>query len=107
MAPQSWAKSHLASSDQDRPGFWHWGGNAVEFEFMRYRPRRELTSVLQTYDLVQVVAGSPAWGAAVVDAGIPVALQVATRACWERSSQFAARPGARTSWRRGMTSMTS
>jgi glycosyltransferase involved in cell wall biosynthesis len=107
VAPPSWAKSSLESSHHDRPAFSHWGANAVEFEFMRYRPRRELTAVLQTYDLVQVVAGSPAWGSAALDAGIPVALQVATRACWERRSQFAARPGAGTMWRRGMTSMTS
>jgi glycosyltransferase involved in cell wall biosynthesis len=70
---------------------------------MRYRPRRELTGVLRAYDLVQVVAGTPAWACAVLPATVPVVLQVATLARWERVA-FPGRLAG--TWRRAMTAAT-
>jgi glycosyltransferase involved in cell wall biosynthesis len=74
---------------------------------MRYRPRVELTRTLRSYDLIQVVNGEPALAAAVTRAGIPVVLQVATTAAWERESQLAGQARAALTWRQGMTALTS
>lgn len=85
----------------------HWGANAVEIEAMRYRPRRELTSALEPYDIIQVVSGSPAWAAAVVRARPPIVLQVASPVAWDRDQQLSVQTGLRRVWRQSMTSLTS
>ena len=41
----------------------HFGAFLAELEFQRYRPRRALTRLLDGFDLVQVVAGTPGLGA--------------------------------------------
>jgi hypothetical protein len=74
---------------------------------MRYRPRVELTRTLRSYDIIHVVTGSPAQAAAVMKADIPVVLQAATTAAWERESQFADQAIAKRAWRRGMMALTS
>lgn len=63
------------------------GAKFVEFEFQRYFPRPELTRRLNQYDLVQVVAGAPAWAYSVRDVNVPVALQVATLVEVERETK--------------------
>jgi len=88
-------------------GVQHWGANAVEVEFMRYRPRVELTRTLRSYDLIQVVNGGPALAAAVTRSGIPVVLQVASTAARERESQLAGQSRAALTWRHVMTVLTS
>jgi glycosyltransferase involved in cell wall biosynthesis len=67
----------------------------------------ELTRTLRSYDLIQVVNGGPALAAAVTRAGIPVVLQVASTAAWERESQLAGQARAARIWRKGMTALTS
>jgi glycosyltransferase involved in cell wall biosynthesis len=104
-APRSWVRSTLRSASGD-DGVIHWGANAVEIESMRYRPRRELTRVLQSYDIIQVVSGGPALAAAVTRAGVPSVLQVATTVAWERQRGLAEQTGLSSLWRRGMTSLT-
>lgn len=106
VAPGSWWRPSLTEAGGGRSAR-HWGANAVELEFMRYRPRRELTAVLRGYDLIQVVVGSPAWASAVAGTGVPVVLQVATRARWERASQLAGQPLPARAWRTAMTRLTS
>jgi glycosyltransferase involved in cell wall biosynthesis len=110
VAPTSWMRPSLRSPRSlpaDRSSFDHWGANAVELEFMRYRPRYELDEVLRRYDLVQVIAGAPAWAAVTARADMPVVLQVATTAAWERRTQLETQTGALRLWRHGMTAMTS
>ncbi|WKU05079.1 glycosyltransferase family 4 protein [Micromonospora sp. HUAS LYJ1] len=85
-APSSWLRRSLATAGGEGTPEWHWGANAVEIEFMRYRPRRELTAALRNYDLVQVVCGSPAWAWPALGSGVPVCLQAATFVAWERGS---------------------
>ncbi|HEY0003144.1 MAG TPA: glycosyltransferase [Actinoplanes sp.] len=106
--PSSWLRASLRVPLDDPDRHDHWGANAVEIEAMRYRPRRELTEALRGYDLIQVVSGSPAWAAPVVDCGPPVILQVASPAAWERDSSASASaddPVTR-GWRRRMTRCT-
>lgn len=106
VAPRSWARASLLDHPPGSSVF-HWGANAVEVEPMRYRSRRELGKTLETYDLIQVVAGIPAWASAVTGLHVPVALQVATLASWERPSQLAGQAWPSRTWRTAMTGLTS
>lgn len=106
-APRSWARLSLLGPLGGTTVGSHWGANAVEFEAMRYRPRRELNRALCAYDIIQVVAGAPAWASVVVGAGVPVVLQVATTVACERRWQLAEQTGALRVWRETMTHVTS
>jgi glycosyltransferase involved in cell wall biosynthesis len=105
LAPQSWVRRSLRGVSAI-DGAIHWGANAVEIETMRYRPRRELTDALRSYDLIQVVSGGPALAAAVIRAGVPTVLQVATTIAWERQRQIEEQIGPSRIWRLAMTSLT-
>ena len=82
LKPGSWRRSSLRRLGDD--GVHRWGAELVEWEPFRYSPRRELTEELNTYDIIQVVAGTPALGCVARDCDVPTVLQVATRAEWER-----------------------
>lgn len=84
LRPRTWVRRSLRGRRQGR--VTSWGANLVEVEPARYLPRAELTRGLATFDLIQVVCGSPALGNAVLRAGPPVMLQTATLARWERAS---------------------
>lgn len=83
------------------------GARLVEFEFQRYLPRPELTQRLNRYDLVQIVAGAPAWAYTARDVDVPVALQVATLVKVERSTREASLRRPIDVWRWLMTFITS
>ena len=104
-SPVTWGRRTLRSSGSH--GIVSWGADAVELEPMRYRQRPELTNELNSYDLVQVVAGAPAL--ALVTRGLrrPTALQVASTVRWERAAQLEALRGPRRHWRTGMTALVS
>lgn len=82
------------------------GARFGELEFQRYRPRRALARLLVDCNVIQVVAGSPAWANAVIGLGKPVSLQVATRARVERRQRAADELDAAGFWRRAMTRVT-
>jgi glycosyltransferase involved in cell wall biosynthesis len=103
--PGTWLRRNLCVRDSD-PSTFHWGANAVEIEFMRYRPRTELTRVLREYDLIQVVCGTPAWAGVAALTGRPVVVQVATWAAWERAVQLSAVGRPLRTWRQAMTAIT-
>jgi glycosyltransferase involved in cell wall biosynthesis len=105
--PKTWLRRSLRWSSDSDDGVQHWGANAVEVELMRYRPRVELTRALRRYDLIQVVNGGPALAAAVTRAGVPVILQTASAAAWEREWQLAGQARVARTWRQGMTVLTS
>lgn len=84
----------------------HVGASFGEIEFQRYRSRAALTRLLAECDVIQVVCGSPAWANAVVGAGRPVSLQVATLARVERRMRRAQERGISGLWRRSMTLFT-
>jgi glycosyltransferase involved in cell wall biosynthesis len=96
----------LSPNEATGPSVFHWGANAVELEFMRYRPRAGLTRVLRGYDLIQVVCGTAAWAGVASRAGRPVVVQVATRAAWERAVQLTAVGRPLRTWRQAMTAIT-
>jgi hypothetical protein len=67
--PKTWFRRSLRSPSGSDDGVQHWGANAVEVEFMRYRPRVELTRALRYYDIIHVITGGPALAAAVKKGG--------------------------------------
>jgi glycosyltransferase involved in cell wall biosynthesis len=106
-SPRSWVEGVTV-----RAGQWqglpmqHVGAHWAELEFQRYRRRGVLAEVVSDCDVLQVVAGSPAWANAVVGLGKPVALQVATRAVVERRQRDSNPRTPLDYWRRALTSVT-
>ncbi|OYO11781.1 hypothetical protein CGZ94_15370 [Enemella evansiae] len=101
-APQTWRRRTLAGETLEL-GQQAWGANAVELEFMRYLPRKELTDELNGYDLVQVICGGPALATVARHVERPVAVQAATRVSWERASILARHSGLERKLRGAMT----
>jgi glycosyltransferase involved in cell wall biosynthesis len=79
------------------------GAFLSEFEFQRFRPRRALTEFLQSFDLIQVIAGTPAVGLIGAEVQKPTCLFVATTIRRERASLLAETSGVRGLWLRIMT----
>lgn len=87
--------------------FTHVGARLGEFEFQRMAPRPQLSRLLADCDLIQVVAGTPAWARPVIGLGKPVVLQVATLTKVERRMQARVGRGFLGLWRAAMTQVTS
>jgi glycosyltransferase involved in cell wall biosynthesis len=106
-SPPTWS-----SGVRSRTGEWHGlsydhvGANLSELEFMRYMPRRLLGRMLSGVDLIQVIAGSPAWAVPVMGCGKPVVIQVATRTAVERRRRQRVEQGPIAWWRWAMTRIT-
>lgn len=67
--------------------FTHVGVWGSELEFQRYRPRRMLTELLKTYDLLQFIVGSPPWACTAEGTDRPVLVWTATTTRADRASQ--------------------
>lgn len=106
-SPATWRHAPRTRSGEwrGRP-FTHVGCAFAEVETRRYDPRSVLAQVLDGSDVVQVVAGSPAWAHPVLGLGIPVSLHVATRVKVERRLMNSRRRGVAAAWRRRMTDAT-
>lgn len=106
--PSTWSRgAQLREKTWDGISYWHAGARWSEFEFQRYRPRPPLTELLHTYDLVQIVAGTPAWAHLAKHVDRPVALQVATLTKVERAGQNAVGSLPRQLWHNVMTHVVS
>ena len=102
-APASWLRGvATATTDFDGQPFTSVGAFFSEIETQRYQPRPALTRLLSDVDLIQVVAGTPAWANAVAGLGKPVSLQVATLTAHERRRSLAQQRGVEGAWRRLM-----
>lgn len=88
-SPETWLRQpkieHLAWHDLV---FRHVGVWGSELEFQRYRPRRMLTDLLQEFDLLQFVVGSPPWVCVAEEIDRPVFLWTATTTRADRASQM-------------------
>jgi len=105
--PSTWLRgARVEAGSYEGLPLVHVGARFVELEFQRYRPRRALTEILARYDLVQVVAGTPAWAGLTTPLDVPVALQVATLASAERRSTLAGDGSLRRQWQRLMARVT-
>ncbi|MBI5302896.1 MAG: glycosyltransferase [Chloroflexi bacterium] len=104
LSPATWQRGIQVGLKQNNNNdkIYHVGAFLTEFEFQRYKPRRQLTELLNRYDLVQVVAGTPAWAAVTEGIVPPVTLFVATRAGNERVSSIRQATGWKKIWMTGM-----
>ena len=104
-APWSWRRGAVMTRKQlGDLAYTHVGTVGAEIEPLRYRPRRAVTELLDSFDLVQLVAGTPALAHIARDVHRPVALQCATMVAIERRALLKRfRPA--TAWRRLMTAV--
>jgi D-inositol-3-phosphate glycosyltransferase len=90
LHPASWFRGiRTTAGDLGPRPFRHVGARLPELELRRYAPRRELTALLNEYDLIQVVSGTPAWAHPAADVTKPVTLQVATLMRTQRAATAA------------------
>ncbi len=107
LDPRSWLRGV-----EVRDGIWegrqyrHVGCYLSELEPLRYLARKRLTRLLDEADIVQVVAGSPAWALVARRARAPVFLHVASMAGRERERRQRSERGPVALWRRLMTTLT-
>lgn len=105
--PSSWLRGiDVRQADWEGLPYVHVGVLFSELEFQRYKPNHVLAAELADVDVIQVVAGSPAWANPVLGLGKPVSLQVATRALVERRRRDVAPRSLLDWWRRAMTRVT-
>ena len=85
LSPSTWHRGVTVTEGSWKGiPMWHVGACFSDLEFQRYLPRSVLTDLLRGFDLIQVVAGSPAIGYALRDIDVPICLQMATTARNER-----------------------
>lgn len=107
LSPRTWVRGPKVDNVSDaRAHVRHVGCQLAELEFQRYMPRRILNDLLAGYDLVQVVAGAPAWALPTLRCQRPVLLLVATTVKAERQSLLRSNHGAQGIWRGLMTVLT-
>ena len=104
LSPDTWRRGpQIEQGIWDGSPYQHVGCWVAELEFQRLRPRRVLTELLSRFDLVQVVAGTPAWAAVTHDVSVPVCLFAATMIQAERAALMAQTKGWRRIWLSLMT----
>ena len=102
--PATWARgATVIDGDFRGHRFAHVGAIVPEIESRRYLPRSVLAREVADCDLLQVVAGVPAWANPVIGLGKPVSLQVATLIDVERRRLIDRWTGPVGAWRRRMT----
>lgn len=99
LSPQSWLRG-IESRNETWRGrdVLHIGCRFAELEPQRYMPRGKLTNLLNRYDLVQVISGTPAWAFVTMDVKRPVCLFIATITRAERVSVIEETKGPRKIW---------
>jgi len=87
LDPRSWRRG-IRVIEQQMNGVKarHVGAQFTELETQRYRPRKTLTNLLDKYDLVQVVSGTPPLMHVTAHSTMPKALLVASRTTVERAT---------------------
>jgi len=94
--PISWMRGiRVTKSEHLGIPYAHYGTKFPELPKQTFLPRVSLTEHLNTYDLIQIVAGSPAWGMIAKHVVKPVAIQVATLIQVEREKKIKSRNGFR------------
>jgi D-inositol-3-phosphate glycosyltransferase len=85
LDPRTWLRGpQIMHGHEEHEPYTHIGAVLTELEFQRYQPRPVLTELLERYDLVQIVAGTPAWAWVACQVRRPICLFTATMARHER-----------------------
>ena len=86
--PRSYRKLVIETGNYEGILIRYFGVIGSEFEFLRYRKRRNLKEYFEKFDLVIVVTGILQFANVIPKLKIPVYVQCATRLKWERKSQY-------------------
>ena len=87
-SPKTWFRGpKIDKREWHDLSFTHVGVWGSELEFQRYRPRRMLTELLKSYDLLQFIVGSPPWACTAEGMDRPVLIWTATTTRADRASQ--------------------
>jgi hypothetical protein len=106
-SPATWRRGiQFVRGKRNGVAFVHFGAWFSELEFQRYRPRANLTEMLNGYDLVQFVVGTPPWMWAAARVHRPKFLWTATMTRSDRASRIQKAPPLRRWWLRAMTPLT-
>ena len=106
LSPRSWRRGIRISPRQlDDIPYLHVGTVGAELEPFRYRSRAALTELLKTFDLVQLVAGTPSLAHVARHAKRPIVLQCATMVTVERRALLDRERGLARVWRQLMTAL--
>ena len=89
LNPLSYKRVNNQESSLQGIKIWTFGTIGSEFEFLRYRKRRDLKSFLETFDAIIVVTGFLQVANIIPKIKTPIFIQCATRLIWERKSQYA------------------
>jgi len=106
-SPATWIREprieHIPWRDLTLTHAGVWGS---ELEFQRYRPRRKLTELLRSYDLLQFVVGSPPWVCIAEGIDRPTFLWTATTTRADRESHMRSGSLGRRTWSSIMVPLT-
>jgi len=106
--PATWRRGiRTRQGHSHHAAFTHVGAVLGEIEICRLSPRGRLADLLKDCDMIQVVAGVPAWANPVLDLGKPIVLQIATLTGVERQARLPDNYRPLTLWRRAMTRIVS
>jgi len=108
LDPRSWRRG-VRIVEQEVSGIQsrHVGAQFTELEVQRYRPRNLLTNLLNEYDLIQVVSGTPPLMLVAANSNRPKALLVASRTTVERATLLKQAKGLSALLRRPMAQIVS
>jgi glycosyltransferase involved in cell wall biosynthesis len=107
LAPNTWLRRPRIVPAFHNANVLRCGTYFAEVEPLRYRSHALLTDVLNGFDLVFIVAGTPSWANIAKEVKAPVLLQVATTTRWERASRDLKSTGLTRPYRRLMTRIAS
>jgi glycosyltransferase involved in cell wall biosynthesis len=97
--PSSWIfKPVIEDIRWHNERFNHAGARGSELEFQRYKPRRNLTDLLNTFDLLQFVVGSAPWVCVAEQVHKPKIVWTATTTRADRESRMNQGSAARRAW---------
>jgi len=95
-SPSTWMRGiQIETRHWEGRPYRHVGAFGAELEFLRCKPRVSLTSLLQEFDLVQFLLGSPSLAQVAVPVTRPVLLWTATTTWADRASRLAELTGLR------------
>lgn len=90
--PKTYFNLNQSKDLHENVPIWRFGAVFSEFEFLRYRKRRELKNFFTKYELILVITGFLQFANLIPKVDIPVYVQCATRLKWERISQYSGMP---------------
>ena len=87
-SPRTWTRGiQLRTQEWRGLSYTHVGAWGSEIELQRYMPRQQLTDLLDGFDLLQFVVGSPPWGCVASKVNRPKVLWTATTTAPDRASR--------------------